>query len=207
MGNLQVIDHPLIEHHLAGLRLQTTKPSEFRRLVRRLSTLIAFHATQDLLTKEVDVQTPVAVARGRKLAQRIAIVPILRAGLGMVDPIQELIPDAEVWHLGLYRNEETAEPVEYYNRLPQDAPIDVALIVDPMLATGGSAALALEKLYGIGVRSCKLLSIISSQPGVDAVLKKYDDVQIYTCVVDAILNDKKFIVPGLGDAGDRIFNT
>ncbi|HIF32489.1 MAG: uracil phosphoribosyltransferase [Pirellulaceae bacterium] len=207
MGDIQIIDHPLIGHHLSRLRLHTTKSSEFRRLVRRLSTLLAFHATEDLLTKEVEVQTPVSLASGVQLAQRVAIVPILRAGLGMVDPIQELIPDAEVWHLGLYRNESTAEPVEYYNRLPPDAPIDVALVVDPMLATGGSAALALEKLYGIGVQRCKLLSIISSQPGVDAVLEKYADVQIYTCFVDAVLNDKKFIVPGLGDAGDRIFNT
>jgi uracil phosphoribosyltransferase len=212
MSNVHVIDHPLVDHHLIRLRDKSTKPSEFRRLIRRLATLLAFQSTQDLRTQEAEVQTPVSVARGRRLAQRIAIVPILRAGLGMVDPIQDLIPDAEVWHLGLYRNETTAEPVEYYNRLPQDAasdvaPIDVALIVDPMLATGGSASLALEKLNEIGVANCKLISIISSQPGIDAVLERFPNSQIYTCAVDAELNSQKFIVPGLGDAGDRIFNT
>lgn len=207
MSNVHVIDHPLVGHHLVRLRDQTTKSSEFRRLVRRLATLLAFEATQDLRTESVEVQTPVAIARGQRLAQRIAIVPILRAGLGMVDPIQDLIPEAEVWHLGLYRNEATAEPVEYYNRLPKDAPIDVALVVDPMLATGGSASLALERLQEIGIAKCKLVSIISSQPGVDAVLAQFPEAQIYTCAVDNELNSQKFIVPGLGDAGDRIFNT
>ena len=207
MSNVHIIDHPLVNHHLIRLRDQTTKSSEFRRLVRRLATLLAYQATHDLSTESAEVQTPVAVAHGERLAQRIAIVPILRAGLGMVDPIQELIPEAEVWHLGLYRNEATAEPVEYYNKLPRDGLIDVALIVDPMLATGGSASLALEKLQEIGVTKSKLVSIICSQPGIDAVLAHFPEVQIYTCAVDDELNSQKFIVPGLGDAGDRIFNT
>lgn len=207
MESVHVIDHPLVGHHLVRLRNEATKSSEFRRLVSRLSTLLAFQATQDLRTEPADVQTPVAVAHGRRLLDRIAIVPILRAGLGMVDSIQDLIPDAEVWHLGLYRNEETAEPVEYYNRLPRDTPIDVALVVDPMLATGGSAALALEKLAESGVKRRKLLSIISSQDGINAVHEQFPDVQIYTCAIDTELNAQKYIVPGLGDAGDRIFNT
>lgn len=206
-SNVHRIEHPLVDHHLVRLRDMETKSSEFRRLVRRLATLLAFQATQDLQTEAVQVQTPVSLADGHRLAQRIAIVPILRAGLGMVEPIQDLIPDAEVWHLGLYRNEATAEPVEYYNRLPPDQPMDVALIVDPMLATGGSATLAIEKLKAIGVPQCKLISIISSQPGIDHVTSLYPEVSIYTCVVDRQLNDQKFIVPGLGDAGDRIFNT
>src|SRR5436190_983200 len=164
-------------------------------------------ATKDLLSTPVMVQTPLAKTEGRQLAQRIGLIPILRAGLGMVDPVLELIPTAEVWHLGLYRDEETAKPVKYYSKLPPERPVDVALILDPMLATGGSAVDALTTLRDWGVKHVKLLSLIAAEEGVKRVNFEFPNSQIYVCQIDPILNDRKFIVPGLGDAGDRIFNT
>jgi uracil phosphoribosyltransferase len=207
MPKLVEVSHPLIKHHLSRLRDKHTPPAEFRQLVHRLSVLLAYEATSDLALQAAEIETPLVQMSGSVLAQRIGLVPILRAGLGMVDPILDLIPSAEVWHLGLYRDEETARPVEYYSKLPQSEPVDVALVVDPMLATGGSASAALGALQRWGVRRIKILSIIASQVGILTVHEHFPAVDIYVCAIDPELNSRKFIVPGLGDAGDRIFNT
>ena len=207
MPHITEVSHPLIKHHLARLRDVTTPPFEFRQLIQRLSTLLAYEATQDLALRDIEFDTPLMHVQGRALAQRVGLVPILRAGLGMVDPILNLIPTAEVWHLGLYRDEETALPVEYYSKLPATSPVDVALVVDPMLATGGSITAALEALVRWGVPQLKVLSVIASRQGVETVTARFPQAQIFVCAVDPELNRRKFIVPGLGDAGDRIFNT
>ncbi|HEY2411955.1 MAG TPA: uracil phosphoribosyltransferase [Pirellulaceae bacterium] len=201
------VHHPLIKHHLSRLRDRHTPPAEFRQVVQRLAVLLAYEATKDLAIDPLDIETPLARTTAQALSQRIGLIPILRAGLGMVDPILNLIPTAEVWHLGLYRDETTARPVEYYSKLPQTKPVDVALVVDPMLATGGSATAALATLERWGVRKLKVLSIIASKCGVEAVQAAFPTADIYVCAIDPELNDRKFIVPGLGDAGDRIFNT
>lgn len=207
MTQVTVVDHPLVKHHLARLRSSDTSASEFRALVQRLAVLLAYEATKDLSVIDVEVQTPLTTTVGKRLDARIGLVPILRAGLGMVDPVLDLIPDAEVWHLGLYRDEATAQPVEYYSKLPSADPVDVGLVVDPMLATGGSAALALAALGRWGVPSLKLLSLIAAPEGIAVLEQQFPDAQIYVCAIDDHLNDQKFIVPGLGDAGDRSFNT
>jgi uracil phosphoribosyltransferase len=207
MGEVVRVSHPLIEHHLADLRQRDTIPSEFRRLVGRLAVLLAYEATKDLQLTQRRVQTPMAETTGQSLSERVGLVPILRAGLGMIDPVLELIPSAEVWHLGLYRDEQTAEPVEYYSKIPLERRMDVALVLDPMLATGGSAGLAIETLYKRDIPVVKLLSIIASAEGIEAVTSRYPNTQIYVCAIDPQMNAQKFIVPGLGDAGDRIFNT
>jgi uracil phosphoribosyltransferase len=201
------VHHPLIKHHLSRLRDRHTPPAEFREAVQRLAVLLAYEATKDLSIHAIDIETPLMRITAQALSQRIGLIPILRAGLGMVDPILNLIPTAEVWHLGLYRDEATARPVEYYSKLPPTKPADVALVVDPMLATGGSAMAALATLQRWGVRKSKILSIIASKFGVEAVQAAFPAADIYVCAVDPELNDRKFIVPGLGDAGDRIFNT
>jgi uracil phosphoribosyltransferase len=201
------VRHPLIARHLTRMRDAATEPTDFRHCVRRLAALLAYEATQDLPTDVVEVETPVATASGAKLRGRIGLVPILRAGLGMVDPILDLLPMAEVWHLGLYRDEDTAQPVRYYDKLPAQRPVDVALVLDPMLATGGSATAALATLRAWGVARCKVLSLIAAQPGIERVAGEFPDAQIYVCQIDPELNARKFIVPGLGDAGDRMFNT
>lgn len=201
------VQHPLIDHHMVRLRDENTDPSEFRLLIGRLAVLLAYEATQDLELQVVEVQTPLARTSGQSLRQRIGLIPILRAGLGMVDPVLNLIPSAEVWHLGLYRDEKTARPVEYYSKLPASRPVDMALILDPMLATGGSAVAALATLRDWGVSQVKLLSIIAAADGIQSVEREFPDTQIYVCAIDPELNDQKFIVPGLGDAGDRIFHT
>lgn len=206
-GNVVAVEHPLVLHHVTRLRDRETSPEEFRHLVHRLSVLLAYEATQDLQTDPHIVHTPLTNATGGRLRGRIGLVPILRAGLGMVDPILNLIPDAEVWHLGLYRDEETAQPVKYYSKLPPDRPVDVALIVDPMLATGGSIVSALAELNDWGVKRAKVLSIIASQEGIAEVNRQCPDADIFVCAIDDELNAAKFIVPGLGDAGDRMFNT
>ncbi len=207
MSRVVEVRHPLVQHHLARLRDQVTPPVEFRSLIRRLTELLAYEATQDLLLRDVAVVTPLTTMTGQTLSQQIGLVPILRAGLGMVDPILDLIPSAEVWHLGLYRDEATTLPVEYYNKFPTTHPVDVAMVLDPMLATGGSATAALVALQTWGVTSLKLLSIIAAPEGVRAVTHKFPDVQIFVCAIDAELDSRKYIVPGLGDAGDRTFNT
>ena len=206
-SNLVVAQHPLVQHHLAQLRSADTPPAEFRRLVHRLAALLAYEATGDLLLGPVRIRTPLVETLCHRVAGRVGLIPILRAGLGMVDPVLEFLPDAEVWHLGLYRDEATATPVEYYSKLPSSNPVDVALVLDPMLATGGSISVALATLRRWGVPRLKVVSLIASRQGVESLQEQFPDVQIYVGAVDPILNDHKFIVPGLGDAGDRIFNT
>lgn len=201
------VAHPLVAHHLARLRDRHTPPAEFRQLVQRLAVLLAYEATSDLALREIELETPLARTHGSVLAQRIGLVPILRAGLGLVDPILNLLPMAEVWHLGLYRDEQTARPVEYYSKLPPTEPVDVALVLDPMLATGGSVAAALAALQRWGVACVKVLALIASQAGIEAVRRQFPTATIYVCAIDPQLDSRKFIVPGLGDAGDRIFNT
>ena len=201
------VQHPLIDCHLARLRDQFTPPQEFRAHVRRLATLLAYEATKDLRCRTTRVTTPLTETDGHELDERIGLIPILRAGLGMIDPVLDLIPQAEVWHLGLYRDEATAEPVEYYSKLPPGRPVDAALILDPMLATGGSVTAALETLSRWGVKRVKMLAILAADEGVQRVASSFPDIQVYVCRIDPELNDQKFIVPGLGDAGDRIFNT
>lgn len=207
MSGVFEVNHPLIQCHLTRLRDKSTPPAEFRQAVRRLATLLAYEATKDLICKDDPVETPLTTTVGSQLRERVGLIPILRAGLGMVDPVLDLIPTAEVWHLGLYRDEATAEPVEYYSKLPPGQPVDVALIVDPMLATGGSVTAAMTTLRDWGVGRVKILSILASEEGVKAVEAEFPDAQVYVCQIDPILNDDKFIVPGLGDAGDRIFHT
>ncbi len=208
MTDVIEVSHPLICHHLTQLRDKTSVPAEFRRLLQRLSVLLAYEATKDLHVLAVAVETPLTTSEGQVLCQRIGLVPILRAGLGMVDPILNLIPSAEVWHLGLYRDEATAKPVEYYSNLPEEhRSVDVVLLLDPMLATGGSATAALQSLQRWGVPKVKLLSIIAAPEGIAEVERHFPQTQIYVCSIDRELNQQKFIVPGLGDAGDRIFNT
>lgn len=204
---LHVSQHPLVQHHIGHLRDISTPPVEFRALVKRLATLLAAEATCDLELSDSTATTPLAVTKTKVLAQRIALVPILRAGLGLVEPFLELMPSAEVWHLGVYRNEATAQPVEYYQKLPKSDPVDIAFVVDPMLATGGSATHTIALLKRWGVRRVKLVSLIAAPEGVDAVSSAFPDVSIVVGALDECLNDRKFIVPGLGDAGDRQFNT
>jgi uracil phosphoribosyltransferase len=202
-----LVQHPLVRHCLTRLRDESTGPEEFRNLVRRLAVLLAYEATKDLSERTVEVRTPLCTTTGSELKQRIGLVPILRAGLGMVDAVLELIPQAEVWHLGIYRDEQTMQPVEYYSRFPSSAPVDVALVLDPMLATGGSALAALATLRDWGVPAVKVISIIGSAEGVREVESKFPEAKLYVAAVDPKLNDHKYIVPGLGDAGDRAFNT
>lgn len=207
MSQLIEVDHPLVKRHISQLRDLNTTPEAFRLLIRRLAVLLAYEATQDLQLESRRVQTPLTETEGAVLGETIGIVPILRAGLGMVDPILDLIPEAQVWHLGLYRDEATAKPVQYYSKLPETDPVDVAMVVDPMLATGGSATAALAVLERWGVRRFKLLSVLGTPEGVAHVEAAFPHAQVYLCALDPILNAQKFIVPGLGDAGDRTFNT
>ena len=208
LDHVHVIDHhPVIQHHLAKLRHKDTTPSEFRALIAKLASLLIYQASEDLEVTDVDIPTPLTNATCKHLAQRVGLVPILRAGLGMIDPVLNLIDNAEVWHLGFYRDEQTLEPVEYYQKLRPDDPTDVAYILDPMLATGGSAIAALNTLTDWGVPRIKVLAIISAPEGIRAIREAYPDVPVHVCVVDSHLNEHGFIVPGLGDAGDRTFNT
>ena len=202
-----VLDHPLVACHLTVLRNRHTPPAEFRQSVRRLSMLLAHSATAGLATRDAAIETPLQPMTGKTLLNRIGLVPILRAGIGMVEPMLDLIPTSEVWHLGLYRDEATAQPVSYYSKLPESSPVDVAFVLDPMLATGGSAAMACQTLIEWGVPSIKMLSIIAAPEGVARLQQEFPQVEIHSCVVDERLNEDSYIVPGLGDAGDRIFNT
>lgn len=204
---LSILDHPLARQSLTLLRAVDTPAAAFREALRRLTTLLACEATRELPTRAVNVETPLCPTTGHVLTQSVALVPILRAGLGMVEPLLELLPEAQVWHLGIYRDEDTAEPVEYYSKLPARNPPDVAFVLDPMLATAGSATAALTKLRAWGVPQLKVLSIIAAQPGVDRLEREFPDVQIHVAALDPELNARKFIVPGLGDAGDRMFHT
>jgi len=207
-SQVHVMDHPLIQHKLSILRDVHTGSKQFRELVKELAMLMAFEATRDFQVAETTVQTPVAETTTYVLAgKKVAVVPILRAGLGMVEGILELIPSARVGHVGLYRDPETLMPVEYYCKLPQDIGEREVMIVDPMLATGGSAAAAIQFLRDKGARRIKLLVIIAAPEGIAEVAEHCDDVQIYAAAVDSHLNDHGYIVPGLGDAGDRLFGT
>ncbi|HEY8169073.1 MAG TPA: uracil phosphoribosyltransferase [Candidatus Limnocylindrales bacterium] len=199
--------HPAVQHKLALLRATTTEPKKFRELVREISWLLGYEALADARTAPIDVQTPLETMPGAKLADRIGLIPILRAGLGMVDAMLELMPTAEVWHLGLFRDERTLQPVEYYNKLPDTATVDLCLILDPMLATGGSATAAIEVLKAWGARRIKLLNLIAAPEGVRAVSAAHPDVPIHCAALDRQLNEKGYILPGLGDAGDRQFGT
>jgi len=207
-SNVIEMDHPLIQHKLSILRDVGTGAKEFRELVKELAMLMAYEATRDFQLTETSVTTPLAEARTKVLAgKKVAVIPILRAGLGMVEGILELIPAAKVGHVGLYRDPETLKPVEYYCKLPEDIGERDILIVDPMLATGGSAAAAVEFLRERGARHINLLVIIAAPEGIAEVVSAVDDVKIYCCAVDSHLNDHGYIIPGLGDAGDRLFGT
>ena len=208
MGSVKVLDHPLIQHKLAILRSKNTTVKEFRELIGEISGLMCYEATRNLPTKEVEVQTPVAVAKCRRLAgKKLAIIPILRAGLGMVDAMVELIPSAKIGHIGLYRDPETHLPVEYYCKLPEDIENRQVFVVDPMLATGGSAVAAIDFLKQHGCKNIVMMNIIGCPEGVEAVQKAHPDVDLYLAACDEKLNEHAYIVPGLGDAGDRIFGT
>jgi uracil phosphoribosyltransferase len=207
MSQVTQLDHPLVVHHLTRLRDRRTPSSEFRSIVHRLSYLLATAATADLPTESHVVQTPLMEMNGGRLSGRIAVVPILRAGMGMVEPVVDLIPEAEVWHVGVYRDERTLQPIQYYRKLPGGGPPDLAMIVDPMLATGGSAHWAITTLIEWGVPKIKLLSLVAAPEGIELLHRRHPQVQIYVCSIDQGLNDRGYIVPGLGDAGDRIYNT
>ena len=208
MGTVHVLEHPLIQHKLAILRNEETGVKEFRELVSEIAGLMCYEATRNLPTEEVEVQTPVAVAKCRMLAgKKLAIVPILRAGLGMVDSMVDLIPSAKIGHIGLYRDPETHEPVEYYCKLPDDIENRVVFVVDPMLATGGSAVAAIDFLKKHGCKNIIMMNIIGCPEGIKRVTEAHPDVDIYMATCDEMLNDHAYIVPGLGDCGDRIFGT
>ena len=208
MGEVHVLNHPLIQHKLAILRSKNTSVKEFRELISEISGLMCYEATRNLPTKEVEVQTPVAVAKCRRLAgKKLAIIPILRAGLGMVDAMVDLIPSAKIGHIGLYRDPETHMPVEYYCKLPEDISNRQVFVVDPMLATGGSAVAAIDFLKQHGCKNIVMMNIIGCPEGVKAVQDAHPDVDMYLAALDEKLNEHAYIVPGLGDAGDRIFGT
>ena len=208
MGNLMVFDHPLIQHKLSILRESETSVKEFRELVSEIAMLMCYEATRDLPLKDVEIETPVAKATVKRLAgKKLAVIPILRAGLGMVDGMLRMIPAAKVGHIGLYRDPQTLEPVEYYCKLPPDIAERDVIIVDPMLATGGSASAAATLMKRHGCKHIKLMCIIAAPEGVKAMQEDHPDVDIFAAALDDHLNEHGYIVPGLGDAGDRIFGT
>ena len=208
MANVHIMDHPLIHHKLAVMRSKDTSVKEFRELVNEISGLMCYEATRNLPTMEVEVETPVAMAKCKMLAgKKLAIVPILRAGLGMVDALVDLIPSAKIGHIGLYRDPVTHEPVEYYCKLPEDIGNRVTFVVDPMLATGGSAVAAIDFLKKHGCKNIVMMNIIGCPEGIKRVTEAHPDVELYLAACDEKLNDHAYIVPGLGDAGDRIFGT
>jgi uracil phosphoribosyltransferase len=204
---LHVVRHPLLDDTLARLRDRETPCDEFRRLARRVSLLLAVEATRDLETAEARVDTPLETAAVRRLAPRVVAVPVLRAGLGMLDAFLELVPSAQVGYFGLERNEETAVARRYYEKVPKDLGGAVVFLLDPMLATGGSAVMAVEGLVGLGARQVRLLSIVSAPEGVRHMEQHVPDAIVYTAALDRELNAKKYILPGLGDFGDRLFGT
>lgn len=201
------LDHPLIHHHLCTLRDMETPPSVFRSTLRALTHLLAGEATRHLRTESVQVATPLEPTIGEQLSGRVGLIPVLRAGLSMVDPLLTILPDAEVWHLGFYRDETSLLPIAYYDKLPPNSPVETAFLLDPMLATGGSASAALDTLNTWGVPHCVYLGILAAPEGIRRLNEDHPNVPIYVCALDEELNDKGFILPGLGDAGDRAFNT
>lgn len=207
MDNVYQSKHPLVKHKLMKLRDKETKPKKFRELIKEIAMLMAYEATADLALDTVQVETPMGNTSGALLREKIGLVPILRAGLGMVDGVWEMMPSAEVWHIGLYRDEETLRPVEYYNKLPVDPTVQVCLILDPMLATGGSASTTVNVLKKWGAQRIKFVGIIAAPEGIEVLHSAHPDVPIHVATIDSHLNEIGFIVPGLGDAGDRQFGT
>lgn len=207
MSNVFASQHPLVAHKLTRLRDKSTDPKRFRELVREIAALLAYEATVDLATAPRTVQTPLAPCEGQELKEPIGLVPILRAGLGMVEGVWDLMPSAEVWHIGLYRDEKTLKPVEYYNKLPIEPTVSVCLILDPMLATGGSAVATADVLKRWGVHKIKFVGVIGAPEGVQNMQAHHPDIPIYLAAIDDHLNERGYIVPGLGDAGDRQFGT
>ncbi|MFY9176570.1 MAG: uracil phosphoribosyltransferase [Caldicoprobacterales bacterium] len=208
MGNVKIIDHPLIQHKLTLIRNKSTGSKEFRELVEELSLLMGYEVTRDLPLEEVEIETPIGPTKAKVISgKKVAIVPILRAGLGMVDGMLKLIPAAKVGHVGLYRDPETLEPVEYYCKLPMDVEERELIVVDPMLATGGSASAAITFLKKRGVKQIKLVCLVAAPEGVERIQKDHPDVDIFIAALDKCLNEHGYIVPGLGDAGDRLFGT
>ncbi len=207
MNQVHVSTHPMVQHKLALMRSVATEPKKFREVVREITSLLLYEATLDLETVEIDVQTPLATMRGSRLAGRIGFVPILRAGIGMVDAALELIPTAQVWHIGLYRDHRTLLPVEYYNKLPIQPTVDLCIVLDPMLATAGSATATVKILKDWGARKIKFVGLIAAPEGIERLHGEHPDVPIHVAAVDTHLNEHGYIVPGLGDAGDRQFGT
>lgn len=207
MSNVFASPHPLVAHKLTKLRDQNTNPKKFRELIREMAALLAYEATADLVVQPKPVETPLENMNGTVLQEKIGLVPILRAGLGMVEGIWELMPSAEVWHIGLYRDERTLKPVEYYNKLPVEPTVSVCLILDPMLATGGSAVATIDVLKRWGVKKIKFVGIIGAPEGIALMHQHHPEVPIYLAAVDRQLNEHGYILPGLGDAGDRQFGT
>ncbi len=207
MPNPHISTHPLVAHKLAILRDRETEPKKFRALIKELASLLTYEATSELVTEPKTVLTPLAEATCCQLKERIGLIPILRAGLGMVEGVWDLIPNAEVWHIGLFRDERTLKPVQYYNKLPVGPTVSVCIILDPMLATGGSAAATVDILKQWGVSSIIFMGIIGSPEGIQTLLSRHPGLPIYLAAVDEKLNEKGYILPGLGDAGDRQFGT
>lgn len=208
MADLHIINHPLVQHKISLLRDKNTGTKEFRELVSEIAMFICYEATRDLPLKEIEIETPVAVAKTKVISGRkLAFVPILRAGLGMVDGVTALVPAAKIGHIGIFREPDTKEAVKYYSKMPDDIAERDVIIVDPMLATGHSAVAAIDEIKSLGVKNIKFMCIICSPEGVDKVRIAHPDVDIYTGVMDKGLNEDKYIVPGVGDAGDRIFGT
>jgi len=207
MSNVHASKHPLVAHKLSRLRDKKTEPKKFRELVREIAGLLAYEATADLATMPVEIETPLTNMTAQQLKEKIGLIPILRAGLGMVEGIWELMPSAEVWHIGLYRDEHTLQPVEYYNKLPVDPRVSVCLILDPMLATGGSATATADILKRLGVTKIKFVGLIAAPEGIKAMQDAHPDIDIYVAAIDDHLNERAYIVPGLGDAGDKQFGT
>ena len=207
MSNVYESQHPLVKHKLSRLRDTRTEPKKFRELVRELAALLAYEATADLATMPRELETPLAKMTGQELQEKIGLVPILRAGLGLVEGFWELMPSAEVWHIGLYRDEHTLKPVEYYNKLPLEPTVSVCLILDPMLATGGSATATADVLKKWGVKKIKFVGLIAAPEGIKAMQDQHPDIPIHIAAIDDHLNEHAYIVPGLGDAGDRQFGT
>ncbi len=208
MADLHIINHPLVQHKISLLRDKNTGTKEFRELVSEIAMFICYEATRDLPLKEIEIETPVAVAKTKVISGRkLAFVPILRAGLGMIDGVTALVPAAKIGHIGIFREPDTKEAVKYYSKMPDDIAERDVIIVDPMLATGHSAVAAIDEMKKLGVKNIKFMCIICSPEGVDKVRMMHPDVDIYTGVMDKGLNEDKYIVPGVGDAGDRIFGT
>ena len=208
MNKVVITDHPLIQHKLTLMRKTSTGSKDFRELLTEITMLMGYEVTKDLQLRDVEIETPIQKTMAKELdGKKLAIVPILRAGIGMVDGFISLIPAAKVGHIGLYRDPETCEPVEYYCKLPQDIGEREVVLVDPMLATGGSATAAIELLRARGAKNIRMINLVAAPEGIAAVHEKYPEVNIYVASVDEKLNDHKYIVPGLGDAGDRLFGT